>query len=246
MSVAAVMPPVEVPPSEAYATHGDVAGVPENAAPAHRYSVEETLVILDWDDTILPTSYLTQHNLREDAEDIPTCFVVALEAYAQVAAATIAGLGKLGRVVIVTNAETGWVELTCGKFLPSLQALVEQTEVVSARSKFEPLGFLQPVEWKEKMFDLKIKEHFGIREDPHGPSMDATPQRRNVLSLGDASHEREAIHRVAKPTGCVPKSLKFMERPDLGHLRQEHELIQSYLDELVHHEGPLDLCVHQL
>ena len=40
-----------------------------------------------------------------------------------------------------------------------------------------------------------------------GQELNDMPLRRNVLSLGDASYEREAIHRVAGATRCLTKSL---------------------------------------
>ena len=107
---------------------------------------------------------------------------------------------------------------------------------MSARSTFEPLGFQNPSQWKEQMFAEKINEFFA----------NTRPSRQNVLSMGDASHEREAVYKVARTLGCMAKSLKFMERPDIEHLRQEHEIIQTHLDQIVQHTQNLDLCVHEL
>jgi hypothetical protein len=230
MSVPDVMlPPAEIP-----------AGVQEapSATELERFTKEETLFFVDWDDTILPTTYLAQHNLSaEDAEAIPACFSEELASYAEIVRDTFQHMRERGRVVIVTNAETGWIDMTCAKFLPALMNTLKEVEAVSARSTFEPLGYQSPAMWKEQMFAEKIAQHFGSSQNT---------ARWNVMSLGDASHEREAIHKVARMTGCMAKSLKFMERPDVMHLRQEHELIQSYLHQIVHHPDALDLCVHEL
>jgi hypothetical protein len=224
------MPPADIP----------TAGVHECAPsvdPPDRFSKDDTLFLIDWDDTILPTTYLAAHNLREDSEVIPANFAEELEGYAEVVSETIRLMRERGRVVIVTNAETGWIDMTCAKFLPALLAVLKEVEAVSARSMFEPLGYQLPAQWKEQMFAEKISQHFGSNQNK---------TRWNVLSMGDASHEREAIHKVSRTTGCLAKSLKFMERPDVLHLRQEHELIQSYLHQIVQHADPLDLCVHEL
>jgi hypothetical protein len=114
-----------------------------------------------------------------------------------------------------------------------------QVEAVSARSTFEPMGYLTPSQWKEQMFAEKISQFFAAS----GP---VSRSRQNVISFGDASHEREAIHKVTRTMGCMAKSLKFMERPDLAHMKQEHEVIQSFLDQIVHHADNLDLCIHEL
>lgn len=225
-----LMPPVEI------------AGVHEQASapvsPPDRFTQEETLFLVDWDDTILPTTYLATHGLREDSEVIPAHFADELGSYTEVVAETIRAMRERGRVIIVTNAETGWIDMTCAKFMPDLQHALKDVEAVSARSMFEPLGFQSPSQWKEQMFEEKIKQYFA--------SLQGKTKIWNVLSMGDASHEREAIHKVSRTTGCLAKSLKFMERPDVLHLRQEHELIQSYLHQIVQHGEPLDLCVHEL
>jgi hypothetical protein len=226
-----LLPPADLPP--AGAVHESAAA----AAEPDRFSKEETLFLVDWDDTLLPTTYLAGHNLREDTEVIPVHFTEELASYSEVVAETIRQMRERGRVVIVTNAETGWIDMTCAKFLPALQSVLNEVEAVSARSMFEPLGFQSPSQWKEQMFAEKIAQHFGVSPNR---------ARWNVVSMGDASHEREAIHKVSRTTGCLAKSLKFMERPDVVHLRQEHELIQSYLHQIVQHADPLDLCVHEL
>jgi len=230
MSVPDVMlPPAEINP----AAH-------EAPTEMERFSTEETLFLVDWDDTILPTTYLANHHLAaEDPEAIPACFAEELTSYAEVVAETFRQMRERGRVVIVTNAETGWIDMTCAKFLPALLGVLKEVEAVSARSMYEPLGYQSPAQWKENMFQEKITAHFtGARFQ--------NKARWNVMSMGDASHEREAIHKVSRVTGCLAKSLKFMERPDVMHLRQEHELIQSYLHQIVHHPDALDLCVHEL
>jgi hypothetical protein len=224
-----LLPPADLP---AGAVHESAAA----AAEPDRFSKEETLFLVDWDDTLLPTTYLANQNLREDSE-VPIHFAEELASYSEVVAETIREMRERGRVVIVTNAETGWIDMTCVKFLPGLQSVLNEVEAVSARSMFEPLGFQSPSQWKEEMFAEKIAQHYGASQNR---------ARWNVVSMGDASHEREAIHKVSRATGCLAKSLKFMERPDVVHLRQEHELIQSYLHQIVQHADPLDLCVHEL
>ena len=55
-----------------------------------------------------------------------------------------------GTVVLVTNAETGWIELSGRKFMPSLSDYLDTKcfKTVSARSTYEPLGVVSPFEWK--------------------------------------------------------------------------------------------------
>jgi hypothetical protein len=46
---------------------------------------------------------------------------------------------SLGRVIIVTNAAEGWVELSAKRFLPRVNAELNGIEIISARTKYESL-----------------------------------------------------------------------------------------------------------
>ena len=91
--------------------------------------------------------------------------------------------------MIVTNAENGWVELTTQKFFSHLTDIVETLEVVSARSTYEPEGVTNPSIWKRMAFRNIIEQFYEERE---------LTGRLNVISLGDSSHEREAVLHVTK------------------------------------------------
>lgn len=192
---------------------------------------EQLLILLDWDDTVLPTTYIAQQQLSLECP-VPDDVKQVLDAYALVARDTLQCLKSHGTVIIVTNAETGWVELTCAKFLPALQGLVEGLERVSARSSFEHLGFVTPAEWKTEAFHELVSAH-----------QQRFPDAVDVLSVGDAGHEREAVYRVAQRLDIAAKSIKLVEQPDLAYLQREHELLQERLGDLLAHDGPLDVRV---
>jgi len=197
----------------------------------------QPLLIFDWDDTLLPTSFLTRRGHRLDGPAVPSDTMRVLERYADCVRKTLISAANYGKVVIVTNAESGWINLTVEKFMPSITSLVLSFSIVSARSTFEPLGLKSPFMWKEKAFDLVVRSHYqGIK-----PTI-----CKNVLSFGDSLHEREAVLKVCSessdPIWC--KSLMFIERPDVDQLFREHRLIQECLPQIVSHQGHLDLCVH--
>lgn len=141
-----------------------------------------------------------------------------------------------GHVVIVTNAENGWVELTTQKFFSHLTDIVETLDVVSARSTYEPEGVTNPSIWKRLAFTNIITKFY----EEHGLT-----GRLNVISLGDSSHEREAVLHVTKelPIDIVTKSLKLMERPDVYHMHKQHDILRSCMKEIVGHDQMLDLCI---
>lgn len=204
-------------------------------------SDHDTLLIFDYDDTLFPTSYLAQRGYKLDGPDASPEIQAILDEYSIVVEKTLIDAGAHGRVVIVTNAETGWITLTAQKFMPRLALLLNSIPSISARSTYEPLGITNPFEWKLKAFENVIYEHVQRLVAP-----DSVLVRMNVLSFGDSIHERDAAHQVCASLSSSPlscKSIKFIERPDITQLTKQHVLIRDNLSKVVAHDGTLDLCI---
>jgi len=237
--------PVTAAPTAVAQAPPTPAPVPEPAkgqcdvSQTEKFEKEETFFIFDWDDTVLPSSWVQRQGLRLDAGSRVTPEQrEQLATVAEAAAKTLRAARQHGTVILVTNAERGWIELSCQKFMPTLAPMLESLRMVSARTAYEGAGCKSPLDWKLRAFDAEIMKFFGS-----DVALDAS-KRKNVLSLGDSVHEREALLRAASALpNCHPKSLKFVERPDLSQICKQHELINSCFEQVVHHIGHLDLCI---
>jgi len=203
------------------------------------FTREHTVMIFDWDDTLLPSTWLTMNAMRLDDDcTVPEELAKQLNELAEQVMKTLDAADGFGTVVIVTNAENGWIELSGRKFMPTLADYLDrkQFRIVSARSTYEPQGIASPFEWKNRAFAHEIELYYS--NVPDCP-------KRNILSFGDSAHEREAIMNVTKVMKAdhVTKSLKFVERPLIEQLRKEHELITGCMQQIVYHSVALDLCV---
>lgn len=49
----------------------------------------------------------------------------------------LSAAAKMGRVFVITNAMTGWVEYSAQKYLPGLLNALQNVTIVSARDRFE-------------------------------------------------------------------------------------------------------------
>mmetsp|Transcript_31638 Transcript_31638/g.62149 ORF Transcript_31638/g.62149 Transcript_31638/m.62149 type:complete len:259 (-) Transcript_31638:142-918(-) len=201
---------------------------------------EDTMIIFDWDDTIMPSSWMQREGLTLDAASQPSHEQTAqLQALAHHVERTLSNAKQLGSVVVVTNAEQGWVEMSCSKFMPSLSPLMEGLKLVSARSCWEGQGIISPVEWKCRAFETECSSFYELDDD----RTDAD-RKKNVLSLGDSLSERSALILVTKDlANCCTKSLKFMDRPDVAQLQQQHEVVGRRICQIVAYPGSLDLRV---
>jgi len=199
---------------------------------------EGTLLLFDWDDTLLPSTWLQQHGLQLGVE-VPLKAQQSedLRRVAASAAKTLQLAKNCGHdVIVVTNAERGWVELSCKQFLPWLLPALEGVKILSARAEFEWQGITSPSEWKYHAFEREIAD-FADRWASKG-------QVKNIISVGDAAYERSALLRaVGRLAGVQGKSIKFVERPTVPQLLEEHGLLGLCLQQIVLHDGSLDLCI---
>jgi hypothetical protein len=213
----------------------DVSNVPDvTSAPEI-----ETAFVFDWDDTVLPSTWIQSQGLRlDEGSEVSDWQREQLSEVAEAAAETLRIAKKHGTVILITNAERGWIELSCQKFLPMLYPCIESLKVVSARTTYESPQYCSPLDWKLQAFEHELVSIFGA-EALHDPR-----KQKNMLSLGDGMHEREALLRTTKDVpNCRTKSLKFVERPDISQICKQHSLVKSCCERIIHHDGNLDLCI---
>jgi hypothetical protein len=204
----------------------------------NRFAAEDTFLIFDWDDTLLPTTWIEKQGLRlDEASVLSKEQELQLQYMTELAKQTLEAAKAHGEVILVTNAERGWVELSCHKWMPALLDCLQDVRVLSARSTYEQQGVAQPSEWKYLAFQQELAR---FCEEPFGGS---TTRRTNIISIGDSPHEREALIRVTEDmqASCI-KAVKLMQKPDVAQLRQQHELMGGCIRDLVNHDGHLDLC----
>jgi hypothetical protein len=194
-----------------------------------------TLSLIDWDDTLFPTSWLLKEGLFTDGK-LPSCQQAAqLQQLAEGVKITLETAVALGKVVIVTNAEQGWIERSCTRFMPSLVNLLKTIDIVSAQSSFKQLT-QEPSEWKR----LAFQHELGLFHE----ESTLAGQQCNLVSMGDSEHELAALLSVTKGVAnCYGKSVKLMESPRIEQLIEQHEVLSSSLSDVVEHDGDLDIMV---
>jgi len=191
----------------------------------------ETVIIFDWDDTLLASSYLSGRGYKLDSNVEKNSDVeIQLRELEQSVINVLSVAMSYGPVHVVTNAETGWVQLSANKFMPNVAPILSKLSVVSARSTYEQLFPEAPVKWKQCAFQEKISAL--VCED----------KEKNVISFGDSHVEREAVRAVTKGMARTrTKSVKFAERPSMEQLRRQIELVTNCFQYIFHHDADLDL-----
>ena len=175
-----------------------------------------TLLIFDWDDTLLPSTWLNAFSddhapLNEISKSVA---YLLTEARAH------------GDIAIVTNGTRGWVESSCRQFMPQCLPLLKNIRIVSARSTYEPQYKDSPIMWKLLTFE-NIAANYS-----------------HVISIGDSHAERHALLQLRNKR--YTKTIKTEEYPTLDTFMRQLEMLPSIIDVVVEYSGNIDISYESM
>ena len=188
--------------------------------PSQKEKTHNSLIIFDWDDTLLCTSFLAPNgvfneNLELTASD--------REKVKKLEFASLNLLKKAiakGDVYIITNAGPGWVEYSAEKFYPSLKTVLKQITIISARGENEAESPGDPRKWKKRTF-LNLHKKMN------------TKLVTNIICIGDSSFEMEAGKVLAKKfQQAFVKTVKFRENPKPEELHSQLVLVANQFNSI--------------
>jgi len=183
--------------------------------PTKKEKKHNTMIIFDWDDTLLCTSYLTPTGIfNEDFElsEKDKDKLSKLESY--VVKILKLAIAK-GDTYIITNAAPGWVEYSAERFYPEVKEILSKVTIVSARGEYEKLYPGDSRQWKIQAF-LEMKKNFD------------TDLVANIICMGDSIIEMEAAHVLAsKFNQAFIKTIKFREAPKPEELIKQLGLVSD-------------------
>ena len=172
-----------------------------------------SLIIFDWDDTLLPTSFLTPRGIFEDKNELNEKDQAKVSKLEESVRKLLTLAVSRGDVYIITNAGDGWVEFSCKKYYPSIMEILNKIKVISARGKYEDKYPGDSKRWKIETF-LNIKETLNDE------------LITNIICLGDSVFEMEAGRILAsKFIHAVIKTIKFRENPKPEELNKQLSLV---------------------
>lgn len=136
----------------------------EQEPPRQTGTVEiPTAIIFDWDDTLLPSHAIHKwgHSpgnhanlspkekalLKTSEDEVIKILSKALE------------LAGDGNVMIITDAQNGWIDISAEVFFPRVVPLLKRCHIVSARSTYESID-RNPCFWKMYAFQDVLQNYF--------------------------------------------------------------------------------------
>lgn len=166
-----------------------------------------SIIIFDWDDTLLPTSFLnskgTYNAFRQFTNDERKRLLELENLVLQLLTLSV----KKGDVYIITNADKKWVDNSSKIFYPSISNILKKIKIISAKNKYQK-RYPSRI-WKIKAF-INLANDIDLQKIT------------NIICSGDSAFEIEAARILAtKFTEAFIKTIKFKEKPELDEVYKQ-------------------------
>lgn len=183
------------------------------------------IIVLDYDDTILPTTWITVHNNLTLYDAVPAHMQQSFQKLSKVVICTLELCVIQGTVIIVTNASLEWLINSAKTFIPQVWKFIvyNRIQIISARDQLINTS-LDPQDWKKVIFHNIVNEM--LFPFIHDGSFICC-----LYSVGDGNDERNACFSLSQTdrySSCVFKSLKFLAEPNCEKLIAEHEMLRQF------------------
>ena len=189
--------------------------------PKRQKPKNNSLIIFDWDDTLLCTTFLSNNNY--DFESIlknPNYHDLLFKLEDKVFEILSLGIQK-GETYIITNAEKNWVEYTSQIFFPSILNILPNIKIISAREENKNNFPNEKKMWKINSFINAFRKY-----DYEGII--------NIISIGDSFFEVMASKLLnTKFCNSFIKTVQFIHTSKIEELISQMELVINKFDFIV-------------
>jgi hypothetical protein len=201
------------------------------------------LILIDWDDTICPTTWLFSEN-RMEPKYRPVCVGQTVEFdideidWMRRLETNCCQLFDLcigsadSKVYIFTNSSKRWVISSINKFFPKFVPYLDKIEIYSMYDNYHVLHPNRSDLWKthglQDLTDM-LKPFNRIK---------------SILSIGDSNKERRAMYAVQKNNPHIAiRIIKMIKHPNCIDLNREIELIISTFQTIQETDNNLDTTI---
>jgi len=197
---------------------------------------ERTVCFFDWDDTLLPSSYLRKSGavMTNDGRSLNGTLKRKLMDIERLGIDLLQASLQYGAVTLITNSTSAWLNLSLSRFMPRMKVFLEQNQIrfVSARRLFVQQFPDSPTRWKVEAFLQELRHY-----NEHSSFL-------NVIVFGDSMSDLFAGHVACRQMkNSNIKVVKLMDWPNLDQLIKELKFLRLNIDALVRHHGSVDVSI---
>ena len=180
------------------------------------------VVCLDWDDTLLPSSYLSNFDIsiifihQRDFRHLELLICSILKKFLE-----------KNDVYIITAAEAKWISISAQIYIPGAIPYLSRCKIISARDRYQKQFPNDATKWKYLVFSELIKE-----------------DTSELISIGDSLAERKAAQNlVDKKDNIVIKTIKMVNKPHINALTKQLSHLLKNCSYILDYPNNLDLML---
>ena len=179
--------------------------------------LNETLFLLDWDDTLMCTSFITKKklSLTETESKIVERLGVLVSAF-------LAKCKKLGTVIIITNSKESWVKKTAFDYMKISEQILKDIYIISNRDIFANQD-VSKKDWKKIVF-VELLEKYGKKI-------------KNLICASDFPEDIEIFKDISKQHAKKNINIctvKFKYNPSIIVMIKEIQTMTKNINELIY------------
>ena len=136
---------------------------------------------------------------------------------------------KLATVLIITNAELGWVKLMKETYFQDVD-IIDKIRIISSRN----YAALEK-DWKKCCFAKELT------------TLLVPDAINHIVSIGDSIWERVALLTLSEKHDFIPKSIKLVEKPSIKQVIDQLKMLNNTISDIIKHDTKLDIMLtHKL
>ena len=187
---------------------------------------KKTLIILDWDDTLFPTSWSIRNNIDFTKKEVRDKYIVFFAKLDLLLYKLFINLLRYGQIYIVTNAMTKWI-VSSSRILPFTQKLLKfRVNIMSARDLHQNSYPNDSFMWKKLVFEDIINNNV---------------KANNIISIGDAEYEYKALINLHENDNRLLKAIKFVQNPSFDTVIDQLQVLKKSIKLIVANNDHMDL-----
>ena len=175
---------------------------------------KETVFILDWDDTLMCTSFIFSRtkSLSDEEKNIITNL-------GKIVSIFLKECLKYGNIIIMTNSSEKWLKKTALSYLKIEKDIIENIKILSTRDRYYKKG-IEPTKWKELALE-EILMKYGDKI-------------KNLICGSDSENDIEVFKNISKKNVDINIStIKFKTKPSPSIMIKEIEYLNKRLCQII-------------
>lgn len=203
------------------------------------------IIIIDWDDTLFPTSWLNKNDIKLNDENVKVTYKIYFQELDKSIKNLLKSYSQISTIYIVTNASMKWI-LASLNTLPLTRKFImkENIRIISSRDLYSKEN-VKTAKWKlntyENIVNNDLKNIFAIKNKEI---------MLNIISMGDAVYEYIALinlHDILtdkinnkKNINFYLKNIRFKSQPNFDFIIEQIDLVKKNKIQIINEKNYID------